>query len=101
MRGQVDTVEPRSHTGGMTASEKIAVSLPRRLAERARRAVRQGRAPSVSAYVASALEERVKLDELSTLLDEMLAESGGPLTAAERREADRTLGVPAKSRRGK
>ena len=85
----------------MTASEKIAVSLPRRLAERARRAVRQGRAPSVSAYVASALEERVKLDELSTLLDEMLAESGGPLTAAERREADRTLGVPAKSRRGK
>jgi len=77
----------------MTVSEKIAVSLPRGLAERARRAVRQGRAASVSAYVASALEEKAKLDELSTLFDEMLAESGGPLTVAERRAADRTLGV--------
>jgi hypothetical protein len=64
----------------MNASEKIAVSLPRGLAERARRAVRRGRAASVSAYVASALEDKVKLDELATLLDEMLSESGGPLT---------------------
>ncbi len=78
----------------MTA-EKIAISLPKPLAERARRAVRQGRAPSVSAYVARAIEERVKLDDLSALLEEMLAETGGPLTAAERREADRALGVAA------
>jgi Arc/MetJ-type ribon-helix-helix transcriptional regulator len=77
----------------MNVSEKIAVSLPRGLAERARRAVRQGRAASVSAYVALALEEKAKLDELSTLLDDMLAESGGPLTVAERRAADRALGV--------
>ena len=83
----------------MTASEKIAISLPRRLALRARRAVSQGRATSVSAYVASALEEKVKLDELSTLLDEMLAETGGPLTPAERRAADRTLGVRPKRKR--
>jgi Arc/MetJ-type ribon-helix-helix transcriptional regulator len=80
--------------------EKIAVSLPRGLAERARRAVRQGRATSVSAYVALALEEKSKLDDLSALLDDMLAESGGPLSAAERREADRTLGgVSKKSKR--
>ena len=78
----------------MTTTQKIAVSLPRTLAERARRAVQQGRAASVSAYVASALEEKAKLDELSTLLEEMLAESGGPLTSAERRAADRALGVP-------
>lgn len=77
----------------MNMSEKIAVSLPRGLAERARRAVRQGRAASVSAYVALALEEKAKLDELSTLLDDMLAESGGPLTVTERRAADRALGV--------
>jgi Arc/MetJ-type ribon-helix-helix transcriptional regulator len=83
----------------MNTSEKIAVSLPRHLAQRARRAVRQGRAPSVSAYVASALEEKVKLDELSTLLEEMLAESGGPLSLAERRAADRALGVRAKKTR--
>ena len=78
--------------------EKIAVSLPSQLAQRARRAVRQGRAASVSAYVAAALEEKAKLDELSSLLDEMLAETGGPLTAAERRRADTALGVPGRRR---
>jgi Arc/MetJ-type ribon-helix-helix transcriptional regulator len=83
----------------MTTTEKIAVSLPKALAQRARRAVREGRAASVSAYVASALEEKIKLDELSALLDEMLAESGGPLTAAERREADRALGLPQRTKR--
>jgi Arc/MetJ-type ribon-helix-helix transcriptional regulator len=85
----------------MNGTEKIAVSLPKGVAERARRAVRRGRAPSVSAYVAAALEEKAKLDELSALLDEMLAESGGPLTPAERRAADRALGVSAKARRRK
>ena len=80
----------------MTASVKIAVSLPAQVAERARRAVRRGRAASVSAYVATALEEKVKLDELATLLSEMLAESGGPLSAVERRAADRALGVTKK-----
>ena len=85
----------------MSTTEKIAVSLPRRLAERARRAVRSGRAPSVSAYVASALAEKAKLDDLSALLDEMLAESGGALSAAERRAADRALGAGAKKARGR
>jgi hypothetical protein len=47
----------------------------------------------VSAYVAAALEEKAKLDDLASLLDEMLAESGGPLTAAERRAADEALGI--------
>jgi Arc/MetJ-type ribon-helix-helix transcriptional regulator len=82
-----------NHTAGMNSTEKIAVSLPKGLAERAKRAVRQGRAPSVSAYVTAALEEKVKLEELSALLDEMLAESGGPLRPAERRSADRALGL--------
>lgn len=82
----------------MTTTYKIAVSLPKHIAEGARRAVRKGRAKSVSAYVADALEEKVKLDDLSGLLDEMLEESGGPLTAAERRAADRELGIVSKSR---
>jgi Arc/MetJ-type ribon-helix-helix transcriptional regulator len=102
LSGQNQTVEIGSgsgHTAGMNTAEKIAISLPRNLAERARRAVRQGRAPSVSAYVASAIEEKVKLDELAVLLDEMLAESGGPLTPTERRRADRELGMSAKTRR--
>jgi len=85
----------------MTQYQKLAVSLPKHVADRARRAVRRGYAASVSAYVAAALEEKVKLDDLSTLLQEMLAESGGPLTAAERRAADRALGLSAKRARGR
>lgn len=76
---------------GMTV-KKIAVSLPAGLVERAKQAVAHGRAASVSAYVARALEEQAKLDDLASLLDEMLAETGGPLTAAERKAADRALG---------
>ncbi len=84
----------------MTATTKIAISLPHAVAERARRAVKAGHAPSISAYVAAALDERTKLDDLSDLLDEMLSETGGPLTAAERRTADQALGVrPARRRR--
>lgn len=76
---------------GMTTT-KIAVSLPAELVEHAKRAVAEGRAPSVSAYVAGALEEQAKLEDLASLLDEMLVETGGPLTADERRAADRALG---------
>jgi antitoxin ParD1/3/4 len=77
--------------GGMTTA-KIAVSLPAELVEQARRAVVDGRAASVSAYVARALEEQAKLDDLASLLNEMLAETGGPLTAAEQQAADEDLG---------
>jgi Arc/MetJ-type ribon-helix-helix transcriptional regulator len=79
----------------MTTS-KIAVSLPAALVARARKAVARGRADSVSAYVAAALAEKAKLDELGEMLDEMLAETGGPLTAAERHAADDALGIPRK-----
>jgi Arc/MetJ-type ribon-helix-helix transcriptional regulator len=79
----------------MTATAKLAISLPRPLAERTRRAVRKGRAASVSAYVAEALEEKTKMDDLAGLLDEMLAESGGPLTRRERARAAAALGLGA------
>ncbi len=86
----------------MTSIEKIAISLPKSVAERTRKAVSQGHAASVSAYIVQALEEKVKLDELSTLLAEMLEESGGPLTRAEERAADRALGVKkTKARRAR
>jgi antitoxin ParD1/3/4 len=77
---------------GMTSRTKIAVSLPAELVVQARRAVAEGRATSVSAYVAEALEDRSMLDDLATLLEEMLAETGGPLTADEEEAADRALG---------
>lgn len=76
---------------GMTVS-KIAVSLPAEVVEHVRRAVRRGAAPSVSAYVAQALAEKEQRDPLDTLLEEMIAASGGPLTEEELREADRVLG---------
>ena len=76
---------------GMTTT-KIAVSLPAGLVEQAKQAVADGRASSVSAYVARALEEQAKLDDLASLLEDMLAETGGPLTAEERKAADRALG---------
>lgn len=75
---------------GMTS--KIAVSLPDHLVEQARRAVAAGRVASVSAYVSAALEEKAKLDELADWLDELLVETGGPLTDAEATWADDVLG---------
>jgi hypothetical protein len=62
-------------------------------------AVRQGRAASLSAYIADAVEAKVAHDELANLLTEMLAETGGPMTVAERRAADRALGVAKPTRR--
>jgi Arc/MetJ-type ribon-helix-helix transcriptional regulator len=76
----------------MTTRAKIAVSLPVELVEQAQRAVAEGKAASVSAYVADALEEKTKLEDLATLLDQMLSETGGPLTAKERAAADQALG---------
>lgn len=82
-------------------TEKIAVSLPSEIIQGARRAVKRGRAGSVSAYVASALEQKVMLDDLDDLLTQMLARTGGPMTDRERRRVDRLLdaGRAPRSRR--
>ncbi len=89
----------------MTRYEKIAVSLPLRAAESARRAVRSGRATSVSAYVASAIDAYSQRDSLDELLDEILDRTGGPMTDAERRDVDRIMGIDkpktARPKRGK
>jgi hypothetical protein len=76
----------------MTRYEKITVSLSSRAAENARRAVRDGRASSVSAYVTEVLEEKGSREELIAMLDQMLEETGGPPTPAEIRAVDRALG---------
>ncbi|MGH2669886.1 MAG: toxin-antitoxin system antitoxin subunit [Actinomycetota bacterium] len=77
---------------GMTAKTKIAVSLAPFLLEQAQRAVAEGRARSVSAYVAEALLLKGALDDLAEMLSKMLAETGGPLTDQERAMADQALG---------
>ena len=52
----------------------------------------------MSAYVTAALAEKAKLDDLADLLQEMLAETGGPMTASERRAADAILGSAPRRR---
>src|SRR5688572_3853532 len=71
-------------TSGMTRYEKIAISLPSRCAEHVRRAVKRGDAPSVSAYITAAIEERAAKRSLKEILDEDLEATGGPTTPEEK-----------------
>ncbi len=82
-------------------TKKIAISLPDALVDQAQRAVARGLAESVSAYVATSMEEKAKLDDLGALLEAMLAETGGPLTASERRAVAKARGRPRKSAKKK
>ena len=70
---------------------KIAVSLPDHLVATARTAVAEGRAASVSAYVAAALEAYADDHRVITMLDEIIEQTGGPVTAAEQAWADEIL----------
>lgn len=72
-------------------TEKLAITLPRGLAQRIRRAVSAGKAPSVSAYIADAVQRRQQEDSLASLVADLIAEHGEP--AAEDYEwADQVLG---------
>ena len=62
----------------MTSVEKITVSLPAGQVAAARRAVEEGRAPSVSAYVSAGLDLQEQREALAVLVDEWLAEDGRP-----------------------
>jgi len=73
-------------------TKKIAVSLPDELVAAARRAVDDGRAASVSAYVAAALARQVREDDVTALLAEMRAEHGGP-SSEDYAWADEVLGI--------
>lgn len=77
-------------------SMKVAVSLPQETYLRAKRAVRRGRASSLSAYVAAALDQKATLDELDDLLSGMLRETGGPMTPAETKQIDRLILGPTR-----
>lgn len=77
---------------------KIAITVPERILVRARAAVRRGRARSLSAYVSAAIDQKVMLDDLDAMLEEMLAATGGPLTAAELEQAREDLLGPASPR---
>jgi hypothetical protein len=66
--------DPGSHRG-------VAVHLPAELVEQANRAVTDGVADSVSTYIADALADKQKLQEVAGHVHQMLADAGGPLPA--------------------
>ena len=74
----------------MTSVAKIAITLPPEQLARVRRAVRRGRAPSVSAYIARALAQQDREESLAELLRDLVAEHGEP-TVKERQWARRVL----------
>lgn len=74
------------------ASAKVTVTIPREHLATIRELVAAGHTPSVSGFVQHAVA--LALDDLAgwqALLAEALANSGGPLTEAERAWADQVL----------
>jgi Arc/MetJ-type ribon-helix-helix transcriptional regulator len=72
---------------------KIAVTIDKGLLAKVRQAVDDGVAPNVSAYIEGAVAARLTDDaDFQAMLDEMLEETGGPMTDEERAEVDRELG---------
>jgi len=78
---------------GMTR-EKIAITLPEEQVAAARRAVAEGRAASVSAYISQALARRDADEDVAEMIAEIYAESGPP-TEQDRLWARRALGLEA------
>lgn len=59
-------------------TEKVALSIPREVLLSAKRRVRAGGAKSLSAFVSNALDEKIRRDQLSEVLDAMDARHGKP-----------------------
>ena len=72
--------------------QKIAITLPEEQVAAARRAVAEGRAASVSAYISQALARRGVDEELAESIAEIYAEAGPP-TKDERAWARQVLGI--------
>jgi hypothetical protein len=69
---------------------KIAITLPAEQLAGVHRAIRAGRADSVSGYIARALAEHERRESLRTLVDDLIAEHGAP-TQQEKQWAKRVL----------
>jgi Arc/MetJ-type ribon-helix-helix transcriptional regulator len=80
---------------GMISSmtrRKIAITLPEEQVAAARRAVAEGRAASVSAFISQALARRDADEEMAETIAEIYEESGQP-TEEDRLWARRVLGL--------
>ena len=75
-------------------ASRITVTIPEQLARDARQAVHDGKAESVSAYVAEALRHYERSTTLRELLDQWWADDpAGPPSEAERATARAQLGL--------
>lgn len=83
-------ISRRWYDTGMTT--KIAISLPDDVLASARQAVRDGRASSLSGYIAATLAERQDYEDLAALLADMAAETGRP-SEEDRLWARQALGL--------
>jgi hypothetical protein len=63
-------------------SAKVALSIPAELLEQAKAEVATGRAKNLSVFVSEALDQKLRRDELNTILDAMDAEHGFPNKSA-------------------
>jgi hypothetical protein len=73
----------------MTAA-KIAITLDPAHLERAQAAVKSGRAASVSAYIARAIDRQSREDSLAALVADLIAQHGAP-SAKDKAWAKRVL----------
>ena len=74
------------------AKERLSVSVDSELAEAARRAVAEGRAPSVSSWVSDALRRQAEHDARLQALDQLIADyeaAHGEITPEEMKTAQR------------
>lgn len=83
---------------GMT-TRKIAITLPEEQVVEAKRAVAEGRARSVSAYVADAMAAKAERHGLRAYVDALIAEHGKP-TAEDYAWADAQLHTGKRRRTG-
>lgn len=80
---------------------KIAITVSRETLARAKKAVKAGDAASVSAFFEEAVQKRYTREEAVAWLDQLIEESGGPLTPAEQREVDQALKRPRRRKRSR
>jgi hypothetical protein len=71
-------------------SAKVALSMPAEIIRLAKKEVAAGRAKSLSSFVAEAVDEKLRRDELTAILDSMDIEHGKP-TKADTQWAKRVL----------
>jgi hypothetical protein len=88
----------------MASTTKFTITLDNAQFDEIKRLVSAGHAPSVSGFVKKAIDTALNdVVGWRQMLDEALAQTGGPPTAAERKWADDILGVrtAAHARKGR